>query len=245
LPIPIHHASEDHDSFDNDTAGVSVKGPPSVASEVCPEGIEEWIEIVDQALHGLHHALNNRIGSLSALVELHQFGEVPTDDLGLSSLEGDIKRLQECNRMVRLLPRDGASGEEALILDDVFADVFAIHRYLHDLRELSVTIVPSRYVEPVRVERWALVRVLTILLSDAKRLARDADTNVRALTESDEQWVRIEFRVGSPSVIDTPTARGRYAETIAASFGGVVERQPGSVVLRLPTLKARRAAAGR
>jgi hypothetical protein len=179
------------------------------------------------------------------LVELHQLGDVPADELALSSLEGDIKRLQECNRMVRLLPRDGASGEEALILDDVFADVFAIHRYLHDLRELSVTIVPSRYVEPVRVERWALVRVLTMLLSDAKRLARDADTNVRALTESDEQWVRIEFRVGSPPVIDTPTARGRYAETIAAGFGGVVERRPGSVVLRLPTLKARRAADGR
>jgi hypothetical protein len=145
--------------------------------------------------------------------------------------------------MVRLLPRDRVSGEEALILDDVFADVFAIHRYLHDLREQSVTIVPNRYVEPVRVERWALVRVLTLLLRDAKRVAKDATTNVRAVTESDEQWVRIEFRIGTPPVIDVPASGGsRYADVLAESFGGTVERNPGVVSLKLPTLKARRAA---
>ncbi|MGH7620458.1 MAG: hypothetical protein ACREPM_24840 [Gemmatimonadaceae bacterium] len=143
--------------------------------------------------------------------------------------------------MVRLLPQDGVSGEEALILDDVLADVFTIHRYLHDLREQSVTIVPTRYVEPVRVERWALVRVLTMLLRDAKRVAKDANTNVRAVTESDEQWVRIEFRVGTPPVIDVPSGGG-YAASIAEPFGGSIERKPGIVALKLPTLKARRAA---
>jgi hypothetical protein len=196
---------------------------------------------VDQALHGLHHALNNRIGSLSALVELHQLGDLPTDGSGLDTLAADIKRLEDLSRTVRLLPRDRVSGEEALILDDVLADVFAIHRHLHDLREMSVTIVPTRFVEPVRVERWALVRVLALLLRDAKRLARDADTNVRAVTESDEQWVRIEFRVGTPPVIDVPTGGG-YAEELAESFGGTVERKPGVAALKLPTLKARRAA---
>ncbi|HEY9225691.1 MAG TPA: hypothetical protein VIP11_03535, partial [Gemmatimonadaceae bacterium] len=100
--------------------------------------------------------------------------------------------------MVRLLPRDSVAGEEPLILDDVLADVLAIHRYLHDIRELQVTIVPNRYVEPVRVERWALVRVLTLLLADAKRLARNLGVNVRAVTESDEQWVHVAFNVGSP-----------------------------------------------
>lgn len=210
--------------------------------EVSPVGIEEWVELVDQALHGLHHALNNRIGSLSALVELYHLGDLPSDGSGFETVAADIKRLEDCSRMVRLLPRDGVSGEEALILDDVFADVFAIHRYLHDLRELSVTIVPTRYVEPVRVERWALVRVLTMLLRDAKRLAKDANTNVRVVTESDEQWVRIEFRIGSPPVIDVPTGGTRYAEQLAESFGGSVERKPGVAALKLPTLKARRAA---
>jgi hypothetical protein len=125
----------------------------------------------------------------------------------------------------------------------VLADVLTIHRFLHDARDLQVTIVPTRYVEPVRVERWALVRVATLLLADAKRLAKTHNTTVRAVTESDEQWVRVEFRVGSPLVEHVPVSGGgRYAELLAASFGAQVTRRAGAVELRLPTLKARRAA---
>ena len=43
------------------------------------EGIEEWLELVEDALQGLHHALNNRIGSLSAVVELFQLGDLPAE----------------------------------------------------------------------------------------------------------------------------------------------------------------------
>ena len=207
------------------------------------EGVEEWLDLVDHALQGLHHALNNRIGSLSALVELYQLGDLPPTGSGFDNLAADLTRLSDCNRVIRLLPRDSIVGEEALILDDVLADVLAIHRYLHDARDLQVTIVPTRYVEPVRVERWALVRVLTLLLADAKRLAKTCATSVRVVTESDEQWVRVEFRVGTPPVESVPeSARGRHAEVVASLFGGQVSRRAGVVELRLPTLKARRAA---
>lgn len=210
------------------------------------EGVEEWMELVDQALQGLHHDLNNRIGSLSALVELQQLEEPPAGIPGIENLSADLTRLEDCNRMVRLLPRDSVAGEEPLILDDVLADVLAIHRYLHDVREVQVTIVPNRYVEPVRVERWSLVRVLTLLLADAKRLAKYLGVAVRAATESDEEWVSVAFSVGSPPVADAPSPMyGRYAELLAEAFGGTVARRAGVVELRLPTLKARRAAARR
>jgi hypothetical protein len=207
------------------------------------DGLEEWMELVDQALQGLHHALNNRIGSLSAVVELLQMGDFPADGAGFENLAADLTRLEDCNRVLRLLPCDSASSEEPLILDDVLADVFTIHRFLHDVRDLQVSIVPTRYVEPVRLERWALVRVLTLLLADAKRLAKRCDAVVRAVTESDEQWVRVEFRVGTPLVAEVPSpGGGRYAELLAERFGGAVSRRPGVAELRLPTLKARRAA---
>ena len=208
------------------------------------EGVHEWLSLVDEALQGLHHALNNRIGSLSAVVELYRLGELPSYGTAFENLAADLTRLEDCNRMVRLLPRDKVAGEEPLILDDVVTDVFAIHRYLHDIRDLQVTIVPTRYVEPVRVERWALVHVLTLLLNDAKRLAKSMHSVVRAVTESDELWVRVQFRVGSPAVTEVPEPGGRYAQLLAASFGGVVKRTPGMVELRMPTLKARRAAEG-
>jgi hypothetical protein len=207
------------------------------------DGVEEWLDLVDHALQGLHHALNNRIGSLSAVVELYQLGDLPDGGQGFENLAADLTRLGDCNRVLRLLPRDAVVGEEPLILDDVLADVLAIHRFLHDVRDLPVTIVPTRYVEPVRVERWALVRVLTLLLADAKRLAKAQNTSVRAVTESDEQWVRVDFRVVGSQLEAVPApARGPYAELVAKGFGGQVTRRAGAVELRLPTLKARRVA---
>lgn len=207
------------------------------------EGVEEWIALVELVLQGLNHALNNRIGSLSALIELFQLGDLPADGSGFEGLAGDLTRLEDCNRVIRLLPADARSSEEPLILDDVFADVFAIHRFVHDVRDLQVTIVPTRFVEPVRVERWRLLRVLTMLLADAKRLAKSTGAIVRAVSESDEQWVRVEFRVGAPLVAEIPVSGGgRYAELLAETFGGAVNRRAGVAELRLPTLKARRAA---
>jgi hypothetical protein len=209
------------------------------------EGTEAWLGLVDEVLQGIHHALNNRIGSLSAMVELFQLGDLPLDGHGFETLATDLTRLSDANRVIRLLPRDGSAGEEPLILDDVLADVFAIHRFLHDVRDLQVTIVPTRFVEPVRCERWALVHVLTMLLAEAKRLAKDSTAAVRSLTESDEQTVRVQFQVGAPMLAETPAPLGIYAERLAATFGGTVSRKPGAAELRMPTLKARRASARR
>jgi hypothetical protein len=197
---------------------------------------------MDQALQGLNHTLSDRIGSLSAVIELLQLDGVPADRAGFERVGAELARLEDCSRLVNLLPRN-AGAEEPLILDDVIADVFAIHRFLDDVRDVPVTIVPTRFVEPVRVERWALVRVLTLLLNDAKRLARPLGAAVRVAAESDDHWVSVEFRVGSPPVREVPTSpKGRYAEIVAKSFGATVGRRPGIAEVRMPTLKARRAA---
>jgi hypothetical protein len=207
------------------------------------EGVSEWLEVVEQALQGLNHALNNRIGSLAALVELNDMGDLEGDATSFETLRGDLRRLEECNRVIRLLRRDAGVGEEALMLSDVLADSLAIHHYLQDVRDMTVTIVPVRYVEPVRVERWALLRAMTLLVADATRLAKRVNGAVQAATESDEQWVSVEFRVRADGIDDLPIVEGgSYAATLAATFGGTVARRPAAVQLRLPTLKARRAA---
>jgi hypothetical protein len=207
------------------------------------DGAEEWLDLMNQALQGLHHTLDDRIGSLSALIELLQADGVPVNGSGFERVGAEIARLEDCSRLASLLPRDAVAGEEPLILDDVIADVFAIHRFLHEMGDVSVTVVPTRFVEPVRVERWALVRVLTMLLNDAKRLAGPLGAGVRVVSESDDHWVSVEFRVGVPPVRDVPAPhKGRYAEIVAKSFGATVGRRPGVAELRMPTLKARRAA---
>src|SRR4051812_27432666 len=172
-------------------------------------------------------------------------GDLPADGSGFGSLAADLVRLEDCNRMVRLLPRDSVAGEEPLILDDVLADVFVIHRFLHDVRDLQVTIAPTRFVEPVRCERWALLHVLTSLLAEAKRLAKDSTAIVRCVTEFDEQTVRVQFQVGVPMLAETPASLGVYPERLAETFGGSITRKAGVAELRMPTLKARRASARR
>lgn len=208
-------------------------------------GADEWQNLVDEVLRGLHHDLNNRLGSLSAVVEMGQMGDLPTQPSPFNTLAADLTRLGEANRVIRLLPRDRSAGEEPLILDDVLADVLAIHRFLHELRDLQVTIVPTRFVEPVRCDRWALLHVLTMLLTEAKHLAKDSAAAVRSVTESDEQTVRVQFQVGAPALAEAPAALGPYVEQLAATFGGTVTRKAGAVELRMPTLKARRASARR
>jgi hypothetical protein len=223
----------------------SAQGPNTMvnAAPVLPgDRADEWLLVVDQLCHGIHHALNNRIGSLSALLELTRLGDLPPNDPAFASLATELTRLEDCARAVRLLPRAGV-GEEPLIVDDVLADVLAVHGFLHELRDTPFTIAPTRFVEPVRAERWALVRALILILADAKRLAKAARASVHATIESDDRWVRIEFRVGSPSVGGIPTpARGPYAEQLSELLGGRVERGEGRVELRVPTLKTRRAA---
>jgi len=207
------------------------------------EGLDEWMGLVEEALHGLHHALNNRIGALSALIELLRLDGVPADGSGFDGLTSELVRLEDCSRLVRLLPGDTMASAEALMLEDVLADVFAIHRFLHGVREVPVTIAPPHFVEPVRAERWAIIRVLTLLLNDAKRLAGRLHTGVRVATESDDRWVSVEFTIGAPIVHEVPEPeRGHYSETVANVFGGTVSRGAGTIALRLPTLKARRAA---
>jgi hypothetical protein len=206
------------------------------------DGADEWLLLVDQVCHGIHHALNNRIGSLSALLELTRLGDLPPNDRAFGSLATELTRLEDCSRALRLLPRADV-GEEPLIVDDVLADVLAVHTFLHDLRDTPFTIAPTRFVEPVRAERWALVRILVLILADAKRLAKTIRASVHATIESDDRWVRIEFRVGPQAVSEIPApSRAPYAERLSASLGGSVDRREGLVELRVPTLKTRRAA---
>lgn len=231
------------ESFSTSAAPVPAPVPRAAGpmAETASDGADEWLLIVDQVCHGIHHALNNRIGSLSALLELTRLGDLPPNDPAFASLSAELTRLEECARTVRLLPR-ASMGEEPLIIDDVLADVLAVHVFLHDLRETPLSLSPTRFVEPVRAERWALVRALVLMLADAKRLAKANRASVKSSVESDERWVRVAFRVEPVPVGEVPApARSAYAEALARVVGGAITREEGRIELRLPTLKTRRA----
>lgn len=223
--------------------------PDSVATGQTVEAlarppVQEWLDLVDAALHGIHHSLNNRIGSLLAVVDLHRSGGLAEVAGGLDGLASEVERLQECNRVVRLLP-DSSAGEEALDVRDVLSDAMVIHELLPSTKELPVVLTAAD-ATPVRAERWALLRALTLLLRSAKSAAQSGGAkapSVHASIEADDAWVRVVFRFGGDvEVAVGGPASSRYVEMLAARFGGSTMVAAGAVELRIPTLKARRAA---
>lgn len=222
--------------------------PDSVATRETADGpvqppVQEWLDLVDAALHGIHHSLNNRIGSLLAVVDLHQSGGLAEVPGGLDGLAAEVERLRECNRVLRLLP-DSSAAEEALDVRDVLGDAMMIHELLPSTKELPV-VVTAATATPVRAERWALLRALTLLLRGAKSAAQGGGAkgpSVHASIEADDAWVRIVFRFGGDAeAVGGPTS-SRYVEILAERFGGATMAAAGAVELRIPTLKARRAA---
>src|SRR5438105_7018080 len=195
------------------------------------EGIAEWLVVVERALQGLNHALNNRIGSLAALVELYQLGDLDGDPSEFRTLETELRRLSECNHVVRLLRRDSGVGEEALMMSDVLSDALAVERFAHDGRVATVAVTPAPDAEPVRLERWALLRVVVLLLDEITRLASGIGSSVQVATTSDEEWLALDFRVRRIND-DLPNALGsHYARLLAQSFGASVTAGAGALSL--------------
>jgi C4-dicarboxylate-specific signal transduction histidine kinase len=207
------------------------------------QNAHEWLEIVEMALAGVNHALNNRIASLTAMVDLLRMGDSEGAGENFERLAAELPELAECSRVVRLLAGGNPHREEALALDDVLSDVFAIHHFLRDIRDVPIETAPSPASEPIRVERWALVRTLTLLLDEAKRLASESASSVQVVLKSDEQSVSAEFSVAT-AVEGSVSRVGQagYAEALSERFGWRVIRRPRLVGLVIPTLRVRRTA---
>jgi len=204
-----------------------------------PASSDEWLELVDQVLLGLDHALNNRLGALRAFAELLRDDVWRTTSAATDSIQKEVARLEETTSVVRLLARPKQPSPTGLILEDVLADVLRIHAMLYDVRRTPLELIPSAPLEPVWSERSALIRLLSLILYTLRRQACAAgvDGSVHLITEANEHTVRI--RIASPAPIGE-SAVSEYASSIASSMDVDSRMSDGRLELRLPTLKAHR-----
>jgi len=210
---------------------------------------DDWLDLVDQVLLGLDHALNNRLGALRAFAELLRDEHWRTTSAATDSVQKELARLEETTSVVRLLARPGQPTKSGLILEEVMTDVVRIQSMLYDVRDVTVDFVPGPPIEPVWSERAALIRLLSVTLYGLRRNARErggaggstTGDAVRVSMESDEQWVRIRLASSKPI---SESAISAYAASVASSVGAEWRFGGGQLELRLPTLKAHRAAAG-
>jgi len=218
------------------------------AGTAASDASNEWLDLVDQVLLGLDHALNNRLGALRAFAELLKDEHWRTTSAASESVQKELARLEGTTSVVRLLARPRHRSETGLILEDVMTDVIRIQAMLHDVRDTPIDFVPGPPLEPVWSERSALIRLLSLVLYDLRRKAGSATAAgggaLRVSTDSDEYWVRI----GLTSTAPADECRGAVTDhvaSLASSIGAECHWIKGQLELRLPTLKSHRARAPR
>lgn len=198
--------------------------PEMVATLVTP-GASEWLALSDELLAGLVHALNNRVTALSVCAELAGLGDLEMVKDGV--LKSEVARLHRVSALIGCLPARGVS--EALDIGPVLDDALAVHSHHPRMRRVECTVRVEAGMHTVRAPRWALLRLLLVMVDAAKGGAQKAGRDsVSIELASDSECVRLKS-----------DARGNdsaYAIEMAAVCGGVLLREPDSLLLTLPSL---------
>jgi len=198
---------------------------PELVATLAVPGAADWLTLSDELLAGLVHALNNRVTALSVCAELASLGDEQM--LGQGVLLDEVGRLQRSAALVGLLPARGHA--EALEVAPVLADAIAIHSHHPRMRVIECTVDAPAGMQPVRVPRWALLRLLLVMVDAAKGAALDAPNGsaIVRLT-SDDSAVRIRAVARE--------CEGAYATEMATLCNGVLTRRGTELELCLPSL---------
>jgi hypothetical protein len=203
---------------DSATDGTATRSPAAFA-----EG--EWAPLLEDLLRGLVHATNNRITALSALAELATYDD---ELLDIEMLRQEITRMHEVSSLVGTLVMHGEDAE-ALEVGAVLDVALNIHSHHPRLRPVPCAVQKVDSVMPVRVPRWAMLRLALLMIDSAKRagVASHA-TSVALRLSGDDTVVRAHCASVEPM--------GADAQRYASLCGGALLHAAGECVLELPSL---------
>jgi hypothetical protein len=190
------------------------------------EGLAEWMALSEALTRGLLHALNNRITALGAFAELSAIGDEEFTPQRV--LPGEMARLQQVNGLFRLLLTE-ETGPEPLELRPVLDDVLALHAHHPRLRSLRTELVGADGLMPIRVPRWALLRLLLAFVETAKLGAEERAGDLTVIqVEGDERSLALRASTG--------TSGSRYALAMAELCGATITTVGDETTIVLPTL---------
>ncbi len=194
----------------------------------------EWALLLEDLLRGLVHAMNNRITALSAFAELAAQDSIAPE---LELLRHEIQRLYEVSALVGVLA-SRSDSVDALEVGTVLDAALEIHSHHPRIRTATCTVEKSGTILPVRVPRWALLRLFLLMVDLAKRTGADVNAKSVAIWLSgDDAEVRLHLTSRVPL--------GSDAEELAACCGGVLSHANAEAMLVLPSLlELRRRAKG-
>ena len=159
-----------------------------------------WGVVGESLLGGLHHALNNRVAALSAISQVLRAGMTDATPL-VSSLSGEVVRLEETVAMLSLLRRARTQRPEPVQVPELVASLTPLLGQHNDLKEIVFVTTADPGVLPVWAERDLLTRVLlTLLVAVGLEAEWGGCRRVRVTYAGDE--ARVTVRVACERVED-------------------------------------------
>lgn len=185
----------------------------------------EWAELCEALMRGLVHAFNNRIAAMSASVQLLAMGD---EDISPEVLPAELSQLEQTTAHLRALCAEKRPAE-AIEIVPVVLEAIALHAYHPRLRDIRCEMQLTSELVPLRVPRWALSRLLLVLIGQAKHASERAgrDSFVLRLA-GDDRFLDVRLLADDE---ESP-----YARSLAALCGATIERTNGENLLRLPSL---------
>lgn len=210
-----------------------------------PAAAAAWLETTDGISRGLNHALSNRVNTLNTLLAVLQESRELDQEIE-GALVGEEQRFEALLRLYRLMPLEGMSASEPMVLVDPVQDAVALFAHHLDLRMLPCTVTGLDGAPPVRSRRQALTQAILVLLVAVGRALVPAEDKLGlelgiTCTE-DEVFLRASTRRPSAGVDDAGWVACQW---LASTLGAVASRGQGDdghawAMLTLPTLLADR-----
>lgn len=214
-------------------------GPPPAGGD----GPLRWLQLQDDLLRGLAHALGNRVGTVAGVADLLGVSAAPSPRM-IAALRAEADRLEGVLRLLRALPggRGGAAPEPVLVAEALAeAEALAAH---HPAWGEGVAVERALAAGVVHAPPGALPRALCLLLVAAVEPGGAAAAGavlVAATPAADGGGTIVTVRGGGAEGAPESAGPALGAPDLAALAwllggvpGGTVEGIPGGAALRFP-----------
>ncbi len=209
------------------------------------ESRARWLELQEELLRGVTHALSNRIATVSAAAYMLEHEDMTCQE-GAVQLRVETERMDNLLQLLRLLPSRDDTGVEPVAPLDIIEQAVSLHSHHSELRDVEVRVATEAEVMPVLVEPHAFLQALLLSITAAKRAAFsqagavviDVSNTVDAVAVT----VHPDSNNADTDVTSTSLDAAAASLCLRSAHGSVTPRADGGCTLTLPTLSAARRA---
>lgn len=212
---------------------------PSAAA--VEDACRAWLDLNEELIAGIHHTFNNRLGTLSAILQV-MTSEVPPDHPLHGAFAEELAKLSGAVDLLRHLRETADYTVSPLLVAEVLASVVSLYEQHHEVRDVPCRIGETKDLPPLLASPAPLQRLLLSLLVEAGRavqVAGGGSVDVEFGGDAQRLEVVLRPRPRQGAVHVDRRSGDPIREWVAALDGELTVRESGSgdsLVLSLPTL---------